>query len=207
MTISTDTSTVTARSGITGALLPFCEPRGSFGDHDPVTFGIRDHALVVSVARPSWPIEKREPVALQSLCQGVDRGPRAQLHPKVCVPNELARARRIWNPLDVRSVHQLQPPASGKRQEVGRELLAFILIFQVRPRVEVLLVEGAHQFDVRSPDRDMVELHCVVLAAPSFSSAARAGKPEPTLCRPMIRRAAAHRARREDWYRRWHQRA
>ena len=26
-------------------------------------------------------------------------------------------------------------------------------------------------------------------------------------CRPMIRRAAAHRARREDWYRRWHQRA
>src|SRR5213078_1912245 len=97
MTISTDTSTVTARSGITGALLPFCEPRGSFGDHDPVTFGIRDHALVVSVA-------------LQSLCQGVDRGPRAQLHPKVCVPNELARARRIWNPLDVRSVHQLQPP-------------------------------------------------------------------------------------------------
>src|SRR5206468_6923885 len=79
MTISTDTSTVTARSGITGALLPFCEPRGSFGDHDPVTFGIRDHALVVSVAHPPWPIEKREPVALQSLCQGVDRGPRAQL--------------------------------------------------------------------------------------------------------------------------------
>src|SRR5207244_7316237 len=180
MTISTDTCTVTARSGITGALLPFCEPRGSFGDHDPVPFGIRDHALVVSVARPSWPIEKREPVALQSLCQGVDRGPRAQLHPKVCVPNELARARRIWNPLDVRSVHQLQPPASGKRQEVRSEPLPFILIFQVRPRVEVLLVEGAHQFDVRSPDRDMVELHCVVLAAPSLSSASRAGKPEPT---------------------------
>src|SRR2546428_12746991 len=84
----------------------------SFGDHNPVTFGIRDHALVVSVARPSWPIEKREPVALQSLCQGVDRGPRAQLHPQVCVPNELTRALRTADPLNVRSVHQLQPPAS-----------------------------------------------------------------------------------------------
>jgi hypothetical protein len=38
----------------------------SFGDNNPVTFGIRDHALVVPVARPSWPIEKWEPVALQS---------------------------------------------------------------------------------------------------------------------------------------------
>src|SRR6266571_5512047 len=122
MTISTDTSTVTARSGITGALLPFCEPRGSFGDHDPVTFEIRDHALVVSVARPSWPIEKREPVALQSLCKGVDRGPRAQLHPKVCVPNELARARRIWNPLDVRSVcisSNRPPPGNVRKYEVN----------------------------------------------------------------------------------------
>src|SRR2546426_12724484 len=61
----------------------------SFGDDNSVTFGIRDHALVVSVARPSWPIEKREPVALQSLCKGVDGGPRAQLHTQVCVPNEL----------------------------------------------------------------------------------------------------------------------
>src|SRR5262249_2950953 len=74
MTISTDTSTVTARSGITGAFPPFVKPRGSFGDHDPVAFGIRDHALVVSVARPPWPIEKREPVALQSFGKGVDRG-------------------------------------------------------------------------------------------------------------------------------------
>ena len=64
----------------------------SFGDNNPVTFGIRDHALVVSVARPSWPIEKREPVALQSFCKGVDGGPRAQIDTQVCVPNELARA-------------------------------------------------------------------------------------------------------------------
>src|SRR5437899_8991470 len=94
----------------------------SFGDNNPVTFGIRDHALVVSVARPSWPIEKREPVALQSLCQGVDRGPRAQLHPKVCVPNELARARRIWNPLDVRSVcisSNRPPPGNVRKYEVN----------------------------------------------------------------------------------------
>src|SRR6266571_4495904 len=133
MTISTDTSTVTARSGITGALLLFCEPRGSFGDHDPVTFGIRDHALVVSVARPSWPIEKREPVALQSLCQGVDRGPRAQLHPQVCIPDELARARRIWNPLDVRSFHHSHPPPPGNRKKVGLKFFAFILIFRFHP--------------------------------------------------------------------------
>src|SRR5262249_20967461 len=112
MTISTDTSTVTARSGITGALPPFVKPRGSFGDHDPVAFGIRDHALVVSVARPPWPIEKREPVALQSFGKGVDRGPRAQLHPQVCVPNELTRARLIGDPLDVRSVHQLHVVSS-----------------------------------------------------------------------------------------------
>src|SRR5881396_2001173 len=64
----------------------------SFGDNNPVTFGIRDHALVVSIAGPSWPIEKREPVALQSLCKGVDGGPRAQLHTQVSVPDELARA-------------------------------------------------------------------------------------------------------------------
>src|SRR6059036_3327493 len=51
----------------------------SFGDNNPVTFGIRDHALVVSVA-------------LQSFCKDVDGGPRAQLHTQVCVPNELARA-------------------------------------------------------------------------------------------------------------------
>lgn len=64
----------------------------SFGDDNPVTLGIRDHALVISVARPPWPIEKRVPVALQSFCKGVDGGPRAQLHTQVCVPNELARA-------------------------------------------------------------------------------------------------------------------
>src|SRR5207245_4181627 len=158
MTISTDTCTVTARSGITGALLPICEPRGSFGDHNPVTFGIRDHALVVSVARPSWPIEKREPVALQSLCQGVDRGTRAQLHPQVCVPNELTRALRTGDPLNVRSVHQLQPPASGKRQEVRREPLPFILIFQVRPRVEVLCVEGAERGGMESPEATLMRI-------------------------------------------------
>src|SRR5437660_9472763 len=107
MTISTDTCTVTARSGITGALLPFCEPRGSFGDHDPVTFGIRDHALVGSVARPPWPIEKREPVALQSLCQGVVSGPKAQLLPPVCVYYDVTRAICIWNHLCVLSVIQL----------------------------------------------------------------------------------------------------
>src|SRR5713101_6819742 len=136
----------------------------SFGDNNPVTFGIRDHALVVSVARPSWPIEKREPVALQSPCKGVDGGPRAQLHTQVCVPNELARALRIWDPLDVWSVHQFQPPASRKREEIRSEPLTSILIFQVRPRVEILLVEGAHQFDVHSPDCDMVKLHCVHLS-------------------------------------------
>ena len=64
----------------------------SFGDNNLVTFGIRNHALVVSVARPSWPIEKREPVVLQSFCTGVDGGPRAQLYTQVCVPDELARA-------------------------------------------------------------------------------------------------------------------
>ena len=64
----------------------------SFGDDNPVTLGIRDHALVVSVARPPWPIEKRVSVALQSFCKGVDGGPGAQLHTQVCVPNELARA-------------------------------------------------------------------------------------------------------------------
>src|SRR5204863_7488916 len=57
-------------------------------------------------------------------------------------------------------VHQFQPPASRKRQEIRSEPLTFVLIFRVRPRLEVLLVEGAHQFDVHSPDCDMVELHC-----------------------------------------------
>jgi hypothetical protein len=68
---------------------------GLFRDNNPVTFRIRDHALVVSVARLSWPIEKRESIALQSFCEGVDGGPRAQLHTEVCVPNVLARALRI----------------------------------------------------------------------------------------------------------------
>ena len=67
-------------------------PADSFGDNNPVTFGVRDHALVVSVARPSWPIEKRVPVALQSFCKGVDGGPRTQLHTQVYIRNELARA-------------------------------------------------------------------------------------------------------------------
>src|SRR6266446_10224971 len=73
----------------------------SFGDNNPVPFGIRDYALVVSVARPSWPIEKREPVALQSSCKGVDGGPRTQLHTQVGIANELARALCIRDPLDV----------------------------------------------------------------------------------------------------------
>src|SRR2546428_13138142 len=92
----------------------------SFGDDNSVTFGIRDHALVVSVARPSWPIEKREPVALQSLCKGVDGGPRAQLHTQARVPNELTRALRLLDPMDVWSVDQFQPAAYRKHQEIPR---------------------------------------------------------------------------------------
>ncbi len=64
-------------------------------------------------------------------------------------------------PLDVWAVHQFQSSASWKRQEIRSEPLTFILVFQVRLRVEVLLVEGAHQFDVHSPDCDMVKFHCV----------------------------------------------
>jgi hypothetical protein len=114
----------------------------SFGDDNAVTFAIRDHALVISVACPSWPIEKREPVALQPFSNGVDGGPGAHLHTQVRVPNELARAVWISESLDVWSVHQFQPPAPRKRQEIRSEALAFILISRVRPRVEVLLVEG-----------------------------------------------------------------
>src|SRR6266446_7904717 len=95
----------------------------SFGDDNPVTFGILDHALVVSVARPSWPIAKREPVALQSFCKGVDGGPRAQLHTQVGIPNELARALCIRDPLDVWLVHQFQSPACRERQEIRGEPL------------------------------------------------------------------------------------
>src|SRR5207249_12087042 len=91
-------------------------------------------------------------------------GPRAQLHTQVGVPNELARAPRPWDPLDVWSVHQLQPPASRKRQEIRSEPLTLILILQIRPRVEVLLVESAHQLDVHSPDCDMVKLHWIHLS-------------------------------------------
>lgn len=58
----------------------------SFGDNNLVTFGIRNHALVVSAARPPWPIEKREPVVLQSFGKGVDGDPRAQLYTQVCIP-------------------------------------------------------------------------------------------------------------------------
>jgi hypothetical protein len=64
----------------------------SLSENDPVAFWIRDHAFVVGVARPSGPIEKQEPVVLQSFRQGVDCGPRAELNAKVCVSNELARA-------------------------------------------------------------------------------------------------------------------
>src|SRR5438045_5463845 len=112
----------------------------------------------------------QEPVALQSLGHHIYGGPIAHLDTDMCVPDELARALLIRDPLYVWPMHELQPPAAGKRQEIRSEPLPFILVFRIRPSVEVLPVEDAQQFDVHSPDCDMVKLHCVHLRS----------SPEPT---------------------------
>jgi hypothetical protein len=136
----------------------------SFGDDNPVTLGIRDHALVVSVARPPWPIEKRVSVALQSFCKGVDGGPRAHSTPRCAYPmnsRELCESGILW--MSGRCISSNRPPPGNVRKyEVN--LLRSFSYFRFRPRAEVLLVEGAHQFDVHSPDCDVVKLHCVQLS-------------------------------------------
>src|SRR5207244_8286333 len=87
------------------------------------------------------------------------------------------------------------PPSSRERQEIRSEALTFILIFRVRPRVEVLLVEGAHQFDVHRPECDMVELHCVHLSDSGLElSNSAPGSPHESLsdvCVERPRRANA----------------
>src|SRR2546428_8513026 len=92
---------------------------------------------------------------------------------------ELCESGILW--MSGRCISSNRPPP-GNVRKIRSEPLTFILIFQVRPRVEVLLVEGAHQFDVHSPDCDMVKRHCVHLSDSGLElSNSAPGSPQESL--------------------------
>jgi hypothetical protein len=127
-------------------------------DFYPVAVWIDYHALIVTIAGTSRPIDNRESIVPQTLCELIDQALRAYRDREMGQPKALSSGRQSYQ-RQRRRRHRFEACPVGETKKAGLESLRGIQVTRTRRGAKVRRVEMLAPSEIGGPNRDVFYPH------------------------------------------------